>query len=482
MIVVVGLSHHTAPIDVRERAALPTEAVAEILEHLRSQEEIGEVFIVSTCNRVEIIAAPREQSELDERLQQAVRTVEAALLSRAPGLRNYLYRLTGIEAVQHLFRVASSLDSLVLGEPQILGQVKVAFDLARKRNAVGGQLHRAMSHAMRVAKRVRSETLVGVGQVSVPSVAVDLARQIFGDLKQHKAALLGSGQMGEAVAKLLVSEGAALQVVGRNATRVTELARQLGATGVGIEQLPVVLSEIDVLVTTTSASGYVVSYEAVNAERRKRRGRPLFLIDLAVPRDVEPRVDTLDGVFLYNVDDFSNLVAETLSSRQREASRAEQIVAEEAKRFARGMNAQQVTPAVVCLRRRFEETLQAELERSLRTRLKHLGENERDALSKMLEASVNKLLHAPTRHLRGLAVEGERGFELEASVALLTEMFELELSAASAVSQRPGVPSIVPSNPPRGRLSVAPVQEAEEAETADESAQQAAARAKRALV
>src|SRR5690606_27857103 len=158
--------------------------------------------------------------------------------------------------------------------------------------------------------------------------------QIFGDLKQHKAALLGSGQMGEAVAKLLVGEGADLRVVGRNESRVRELATQLGASGAGIEQLALVLSEIDVLVTTTSASGYVVTYEAVHAVRRKRRGRPLFIIDLAVPRDAEPRVDTLDGVFLYKVDDFSNLVAETMSSRQREATRAESIVAEEANAFS----------------------------------------------------------------------------------------------------------------------------------------------------
>ncbi len=450
MIVVVGVSHHTAPIQVRERAALSPETVTEMLDALREQPEIGEAFIVSTCNRVEIVAAPRGGTDLDEALEQALRTVEAALLSRAPDVRNHLYRHTGLAAVNHVFRVAASLDSLVLGEPQILGQVKVAFDLARKRNAIGGHLHRAMSHAMRVAKRVRTETLVGVGQVSVPSVAVDLARQIFGDLKQHKAALLGSGQMGEAVAKLLVGEGADLRVVGRNESRVRELATQLGASGAGIEQLALVLSEIDVLVTTTSASGYVVTYEAVHAVRRKRRGRPLFIIDLAVPRDVEPRVDTLDGVFLYNVDDFSNLVAETMSSRQREATRAESIVAEEAKRFFRGMNAQQVTPAVVCLRRRFEDTLQGELERSLRTRLKHLSESDREALARMMEAAVNKLLHAPTRHLRGLALEEERAYDLETSVALVMDLFELDLGSG-AEGQR-----AVPSLRPRAPLSVAP--------------------------
>lgn len=436
MMVVVGLSHHTAPIEVRERAALSSDAVGEILCHLREQREVGEAFIVSTCNRVEIVAAPRDILDNPLLLEQTARSVEAALVQRAPAVRDHLYRRTGAEAVRHLFRVASSLDSLVLGEPQILGQVKLAFDVARKQGTIGGQLHRAVTHAIRAAKRVRTETTVGAGQVSVPSISVDLARQIFGELRNHKAALIGSGQMGEAAAKLLVGEGTHLQVVGRNQARVALLAAQLGATGTPFERLPDVLSDADVVVTTTSAAHYVVTYEAVKAARKKRRGRSLFLIDLAVPRDVDPRVNELDGVFLYNVDDLSQIVSQTVSSRQVEASRAEQIVEEEARTFERGMSAQQVTPVVVALRRRVENTLQSELDRTLRSRLKHLGEDDREALHRMMEAAVNKILHAPTRHLRTLATEEERTFELEAGVALVADMFELDKESAALSASR----------------------------------------------
>lgn len=438
MMVVVGLSHHTAPIEVRERAALSADAVQEILCHLRELSEVGEAFIVSTCNRVEIVAAPRESSDNPVFLDQALRAVESALVQRAPVVREHLYRRSGADAVRHLFRVASSLDSLVLGEPQILGQVKSAFDVARKQGTIGTHLHRAMTHALRAAKRVRSETTVGAGLVSVPSVSVDLARQIFGDLDGHKGALLGSGQMGEAAAKLLVGEGVKLQVVGRNQTRVAQLSAQLGATAVNFDQLADVLAEVDVVVTTTSAAHYVVTYDAVKAAKKRRRGRSLFLIDLAVPRDVDPRVDSLDGVFLYNVDDLAQIVAQTLSSRQKEASRAEQIVEEEARTFERGLSARQVTPVVVALRRRVEATLHAELERTLRTRLKHLNESDREALNRMVEASVNKLLHAPTRHLRSLATDEERSYELETSVGLVADLFELEKEAASASSSRTG--------------------------------------------
>lgn len=445
MMVVVGVSHHTAPIEVRERAALSSDAVDEILSHLREQSEVGEAFIVSTCNRVEIVAAPRGAGDNPLLLEQALRTVESALVQRAPAVRDHLYRRSGAEAVRHLFRVASSLDSLVLGEPQILGQVKSAFDVARKQGTIGSQLHRAMTHALRAAKRVRSETTVGAGQVSVPSVSVDLARQIFGELRGHKAALIGSGQMGETAAKLLVHEGASLQVVGRNQARVSELAAQLGATGVALDKLPEVLAEVDVVVTTTSAAHYVVNWDDVKAAKKKRRGRSLFLIDLAVPRDVDPRVDSLDGVFLYNVDDLAQIVAQTLSSRQREATRAEQIVEEEARTFERGLSAQQVTPVVVALRRRVESTLQAELERTLRTRLKHLNDADREALGRMVEAAVNKLLHAPTKHLRALATDEERAYDLEASVALVADLFELGKDATNVSPSRSSLP--IPERP-----------------------------------
>jgi glutamyl-tRNA reductase len=445
MIVVVGLSHKTAPIEVRERAALSPEAVAELLAELRGDAQVSEALIVSTCNRVEIVAAGRAH-ELAS-LPSLVAAVEKAFLRRAQGVDAHVYHYLGPDAVRHVFRVASSLDSLVLGEPQILGQVKAAFDFARQQGSVGSALHRVVGHALRTAKRVRSETTVGAGQVSVPSVAMDLARQIFGTLEGRDAALIGSGQMGESVAKLLTAAGAKLRVVGRNQERITALAKELNAVATPLDELPAVLASADVVVTTTSASEFVVTYDMVAAARRKRRGRSLFMMDLAVPRDIEPRVDGLDGVFLYNVDDLSQIVAETLTQRQREAGRAESIVSDEVHSYARGVSAEQVTPTVVALRQKFNDVFKAELERSLRSKLKTLGHEERQAIEKMLDAALNKALHAPTRKLRELASSKDREDELAESVELLESLFELGPSASLPSALDLSIPEVEPPAP-----------------------------------
>ncbi len=441
MIAVIGLSHKTATIDVRERLALSAESSDELLDELVGQGAIGEALVVSTCNRVEIVAAARDEQSGPEQVVEAVHTVLGA---RAPGIEKYLYAHTGNDAVRHLFRVASSLDSLVMGEPQILGQVKMAYDKARKRGTVAGNLNRVVSHALRAAKRVRTETTLGAGQVSVPSVAMDLARQIFGKLEGHRALLIGSGQMGEAAAKLLTAAGASLGVVGRNRARVAELAAKMNGEPYGFEDLPAQLATVDVIITTTSSPHYVVTKEQVAAVRKKRRGRSLFLIDLAVPRDVDPAVDELDSVFLYNVDDLSQIVSETLSSRQREAEAAEGIVELETKNFERALYAEQATPTIVALRSQLGGILEGELSKSLRLRLKHLSVDDRDALNKMLESALNKMLHPATRHLRGLAADTQAQADLDNCVAVLQDLFAIELSG-DAPSLRSGNPAAQPA-------------------------------------
>ncbi len=435
MIVVLGLSHKTAPIEVRERAALSPEAVSEVLSELVAQASVGEALIVSTCNRVEIVAAARSTDP--EQLPMVANEVQRVLVGRVPSIENHLYKHVGPDAIRHLFRVASSLDSLVLGEPQILGQVKQAFEIARQDGTVGTHLNRVISHALRTAKRVRNETAVGAGQVSVPSVAIDLARQIFGDLKGRKAALIGSGQMGESVAKLLTQAGAELVVLARNPERRAALAEQLAAEPRGFEELSLTLAEADVIVTTTSAPGFVVDKDAVAAVRRQRRGRSLFFIDLAVPRDVDPKVDEIDNTFLYNVDDLSQIVAETLTSRQKEAERAEHIVAGEANSYERSLFAEQITPTILALRKHFSASLEAELDKTMRSRLKHLGDAEREALDKMLDSALNKLLHPATKHLRTLAADEDSQTELDQSIAMLTELFNLEVTSEPNASASP---------------------------------------------
>ena len=456
MIVVVGVSHQAAPIEVRERLALSKQATAPFLKGLIGGSVVREAMVLSTCNRVELIAAGANGAK--ECLESVSAACATELVARAPEAQSYVYRYEGAVAVRHLFRVAASLDSMVLGEPQILGQLKQAFDAACKVGTVGSALHRAIPRALRAAKRVRTETTIGSGQVSVPSVAVDLATQIFGDLSGKTALLVGSGDMGQTVARLLAGAGAAIQVLGRNATTVAEVARVVGGLPRSLADLKSSLVEADVVVTSTSAPNAVVTKDLVASVRRSRRGRSLFFIDLAVPRDVDPKVGELDGVFLYNIDDLSQIVAESLASRQRERDAAEVIIADAAEGYERWAEAEQVTPVIKALRSRFSQVMHAELDRSLRGRLKDLGPVEREGLEKMIDASINKILHEPSSALRSLAGDRARDADfVESAVEVLTALFSLEVvpdqsrSLAPVEGETPQLPAAGPESGPHAQ-------------------------------
>ena len=438
MFAVIGLSNHTAPIEVRERMALEREQIEALLKQLVAQPEIDEALVLSTCNRVEVMACAAAGVE-PEQLDRAVRS---QLNVFAEALSPYLYGHVGPNGLRHLFRVACSLDSLVVGEPQILGQLKQSVELAQGVGTVGPVLRRATTHAIRTAKRVRNETSLGVGQVSVPSVAVDLTRRIFGDLKGRKAALLGLGEMGQLVAKQLGAEGAQLIALGRQPDKVAALAQALGATPRGLAELEQTLLEVDVLVAMTSAHGYVVEHDMVARLVRQRRGRALFFVDLSVPRNIDPRLDGLDDVFLYNIDDLSQIVHDAKSNRQGEADRAELIVMEETRNFERVTSAESVTPTVVALRRRLREALRAEHDKSQRTKLRHLPQDDHDSIQRMHESAVNKILHAATTRLREAASNPAEAPQLEAWVGALTELFGLD-------SEEP-MPARADSIPPKG--------------------------------
>jgi glutamyl-tRNA reductase len=472
VIVVVGLSHHTAPIAVREAIALPADSVTVLLRELCETAIVGEALIVSTCNRVELVAAGKSA---DADLARVAEVCVSALCQRAPSIREHLYRHAGGAAVRHLFRVAASLDSLVLGEPQILGQLKQAYDVAREERALGPILNRTLPRALRVAKRVRTETSIGSGQVSVPSVAVDLARQIFGEFSGRFVMLVGSGEMAETAAKQLRGAGARVVVVGRNLERAQEVARAVDGEGRPWTQLAATLVEADVVITSTSAKGYVVDYDTVAAARKKRRGQSQFLIDLAVPRDIDPRVEKLDGVYLYNVDDLTAQVRESLSARSREAERAEEIVVSEALGYERWADAEQATPTIVALRARIRAALEIELSRSLKGRLKHLNEEERGALSKMVEASVNRVLHGPTLRLRQAAsVRAVEALSLEQLTLGLTELFELSSGASLADDAEMAVEDEpLTSGPETSEIEPPPASEAAEGDVAAQSKRRA---------
>jgi glutamyl-tRNA reductase len=397
---------------------------------------IREALCVSTCNRIEIYAVGRKDSE--EQTLAAAEAVQSALVELAgrngaddivPYLKTHLRR----DAVLHLFRVASSLDSLVIGEPQILGQVRDALETAKTAGSIGKYLDRATNRALHVAKRVRSETAIGEGQVSVASVAVDLARQIFGELEGRTALLIGAGEMAEGAAKLLVKAGAKLLVVNRSPDRARQLALEFGGSSRPWQELATALVETDVVIASTSAKGFVVTRSMVTQAMKARRGRSLFFIDIAVPRDVDPAVNDLDNVYLYDIDNLSNLVAESMQGRRAEAERAEALVEHEAKVFESWTETLGVTATIVALRAKVRASLAAEVERTLTGRLKHLADADRKALETMIDAAVNKLLHTPTSRIKSMAAD-PRGDELVKAVHHLFDLNEAvrEIDAAQA--------------------------------------------------
>ena len=439
MIVVVGLSHKTAPIEVRERLAIAKDTLPELLARLTSDGAIGEAVVLSTCNRVEIYASVKKgdkptslrpgelTSTLDDAGAEDTARAVARVMASIGGadVAPHLVRTTGREAVEHLYRVAASLDSLVVGEPQILGQLKDAIEIARETKSLGQNLGKAMHGAVRTGKRVRSETQIGAGQVSVASVAVDLARQIFGELSGHRAMMIGAGEMAEQAAKLIARAGVHLVVVNRSLERGQALAADVGGEARPWTDLEKTLVEADIVISSTSSPGYVLPTDLVKRVRKQRKGRSLFLIDIAVPRDIDPAVNDLDEVFLYDVDDLSQIVAESLEGRAAEAARAEAIVRDELQQFEAWTRERALTPTLASLRARTLATLHAEVDRSLAGKLRHLGQPEREALAIMVEAATNKLLHAPFTRLRSLAQDERAGDYLEA----LHDLFELDGSS-----------------------------------------------------
>ncbi len=439
MIVVVGLSHKGTPIDVRERLAMGKDELCDAMRRMLKSPAVGEVAILSTCNRVEVYAAPRPNHGAEgggdaeaAALAHAERAVLAELcaIGGAP-VERHLRGLRGKDALRHLFRVAASLDSLVVGEPQILGQLKQAIDLAEQARTMGGALSAAMSRAVRAGKRVRTDTDIGSGQVSVSSVAVDLAQQIFGDLSGRHALLIGAGEMAETASKLLVKAGAALTIVNRSPERAAALADEVGGTPRPWGELEHALVEVDIVVSSTSSPAYVVTLDLMKGVRKARRGRNLFFIDIAVPRDVDPAVNKLDGVYLYDVDDLSQIVAESLAGRAAEAARAAALVEEELATFEQWTKGRAMAPVIVGLRERTRATLFAELEKSLAGKLRHLGPAEKQALTAMLEAATNKLLHAPVTRLREIAGDPKVNDYVDA----LCDLFEIRGEAHRASTE-----------------------------------------------
>ena len=419
-IFVATLNYRSAPVDVRERLAL---AADDVRMALRGLPDLSEAVILSTCNRVEIYGVG------DPELAAAAFDGIALRRGLDPAtVRSLVVALSGEPAIRHAFRVAASLDSMIVGESQVLGQMKDAFALARECGTVGPLLHRVMEQAFTVGKRVRTETTLGQHAVSVPFAAVELAKKIFGALRTTRALLIGAGEMGELAARHLRDQGVGeLIVTNRTHAKAEAVAGALGATAVPWDAWRTALADVDIVVTSTGAPGVIITREAVRDALARRGPRPLFFVDIAVPRDVDPAVGELPDVFCYDVDDLGRVVDANLKERAHEAKKAEALVDREVPRFAARLSGLGAAPTIVALRQKVERIRAAEVERAL-ARLAGASPETRQAIEALSAAIVNKVLHAPTVKLRETSEDG-RGDQWAAAV---TALFALEAAPAPA--------------------------------------------------
>jgi glutamyl-tRNA reductase len=395
-LVVVGVSHHTAPVEVRERLASACENGAAFLRGLTELRGVQEAVLLSTCNRVEVAACcSPEPGGIDA----IAGTLAAAGGIDGGQIGGLVFTLRGREAVRHLFRVASSLDSMVVGEPQILGQLKTQFDQASAADAAGPVLFRVFHKSFSVAKRVRTETGVASKSVSVAATAVDLATSIFESLEGRTVMLLGAGETGEIAARHLQAAGVGqVIVVNRTFENAVDLARELSATPVPLERYHSYLPLAD-LVVGSAGGGQILSAEDVRPALAQRRGNPMFFIDLAVPRNFHSSIQELDGAYLYDIDDLAAVVEDNIGERRREAVKGEAIVEAEVDQFWQWFESLDVVPTIVELREYADSIRRSEVERALAKM--SIGDEDRERIHQMTRAIVNKLLHHPTQVLRG---------------------------------------------------------------------------------
>jgi len=396
-IVIVGLSHKTAPVEIRERLAFAPTAMERPLQQLLELPPVAEGLIVSTCNRVELCAATKEPEAAMTAMRRFLATYHEVDLDE---IDDHLYDYQGEDAIRHLFRVASSLDSMVLGEPQILGQIKTAYGYAAEFKTAGLILNRFLHKAFSVAKRVRTETAIASNAVSVSFAAVELARKIFDRLDDKTVMIIGAGEMCELAARHFVTNGVSkVLVTNRTFERAEKLAAEFQGKAVPFEYFVEHLTEADIVLTSTGAPNFILGQRQMEEVLKRRKNRPMFLIDIAVPRDIDPKINDLDNAYLYDVDDLQGVVQANLKERKKEAGKAEAIVEQEIGQFYQWLANLEVKPTIIALRRKLEEIRQQELEKTFGN-LKDLTDKERKSIEAMANAMINKILHQPTAVLK----------------------------------------------------------------------------------
>lgn len=417
-LLLTGVSHNTAPVEVRESLAFRAEDLPRALQDLRSRAGVNEALILSTCNRVEITVTTEDSIDPQT-------TVDLFLTDHkrvpAEGIGPHVYRYEGREAIHHLFRVAASLDSMVVGEPQILGQLKVAYTAAKDAGAVCGWLDGLLTRAFGVAKRVRSETGIGQMAVSVSYAAVELARKIFGSLAGRTVMIVGAGKMSELAARHLRRSGAShVFVTNRTHDRAVDMARLFQGTPVEYDRFHATLPEVDILIASSAAPHYILNKEEMQRVIAARRNRPAYLIDLAVPRNIDPSVNNVANVFLYDIDDLQEVVNANLRERMKEAERAETLVSEEVERMMARLKVVEITPTIVGLQEQLEQIRSAEIEKA-RRRYGPFTPQQEEALEAATRAIINKVAHGPISELRVQAVKPDGAH----AVALIKKVFHL---------------------------------------------------------
>ena len=419
-IVLVGVNHKTAPVEVRELLAFSDEACSEGLRSLVDGEVVREGLIVSTCNRVEILSAT-SADQLQQSTQRITEFLDRARSLPAGFLGKHVYSHTNDEAVRHLFRVASSLDSMVVGEPQVLGQVRRAYSLAVEAGTAGRILNRLVHHTFRVAKRIRTETGIAANAVSISYMAVELGKKIFNSLKGHTVMLIGAGEMAELSARCLVNAGVSrVLIANRTEEAARRLAEEFGGETIPFDQLADFLPEADVVICSTGAPDYVVTEPLTRQARERRRNRPTCFIDISVPRNIDPAVGELPNVFLFDIDDLESVVSSNIREREKEAERAELIVESEVMQFQQALRAMDIGPTIGALRQKLQELARAEMHRH-RNRLGALTTEQEAAIEALLMSTVKKISHPVLNQLR-------RSYEISDidTVQALRDIFGLE--------------------------------------------------------
>ncbi len=416
-IVILGVNHKTAPVEIRERLSFSNDPGTPYRE-LSVIPGCEEFSFLSTCNRVEVLFVSSTPEETEKKVRDFL--FNKSMSYDEAG--KYVYLHQGEDAIQHLFRVGASLDSMIVGEPQILGQLKQAYRDAKEQNCTGMILNRLMHKAFSVAKRIRTETDIGSSAVSISYAAVELAKKIFGSLKNKKAMLVGAGEMAELAAQHLMNQGVAEVIVAnRTFERAVNLARCFNGKAVSLEELLSQLEYVDILISSTGSPDIILHSRDVKGIMRQRRNRPLFLIDIAVPRDLDPGLNDLDNVYLYGIDDLQHVVEINKAERDKEAVQAERIVTEETLKFMLWLGAMEVTPTIVAIREKADAIRRAELEKTM-AGLVNLSDKEKKSIDKMSAAMMNKVLHHPIVFLK----QDDSHKDKKVKLAMIRKFFNLD--------------------------------------------------------